>query len=77
MKSEKGFFIMVNRKSAFFYLLFSLITVCLGLWARSLTPYNLTNFPIDYGNYIQGIQALYRGENPYQNILYRTKINSG
>jgi len=47
-----------------FFLLFSFLII-MGLVGRSLPDIDLSHFPVDYGNYIHGIQLLLHGVNPY------------
>jgi len=47
------------------YIFLFLVFFVLGNWLKKWDDINLANFPVDYGNYIRGIQLLLHGANPY------------
>lgn len=56
-------------KTVLFYFLVLIVFVVLALIAKNANI-EFTDMPVDYGNYIRGIQMLYDGQNPYQSLEF-------
>ena len=51
------------------YFLILVFFTFLGLWAKG-SNIVFADMPVDYGNYISGMQMLYQGENPYEQLEF-------
>ncbi|RPI90163.1 MAG: hypothetical protein EHM40_19060 [Chloroflexi bacterium] len=58
------------QRTILVYCLILLAFTTLSLWAREANIVFPADMPVDYGNYIRGIQMLYGGENPYGRLEF-------